>query len=172
MKSTPHNSKIPCSAPEDSAGDETLRLISSLPAPHGLEDRVHRALRARSDRRGRVLSWPRRLSPQNGWMRTAAAAAIVFVVVGGGWGVYTRVGHYQPSNVIPMPLHMPAAGHFSSAGAMRTPQTLPGPVVVHPLTARAAQAKRSKKPITTLQPMRPAGSGSALKPAAEGGAAK
>jgi hypothetical protein len=172
MNSSPHNPKIPSSVPHDPAGegDETLRLISALPAPAGLEDRVHTALNVRSHRRARILTWPRHLSPQNGWMRTAAAAAIVFVVVGGGWGVYTRVGHNQPTRIIPMPMRMPAAGGFSSAGAMRTPQTLPGPVVMHP--AITAQPKK-KKPVTALQPAGPAGRpASALRPAAESGAAK
>lgn len=178
MNSNPHNPKIPSSVPHDPAGegDETLRLISGLPAPAGLEDRVHTALHVRAHRRARILTWPRHLNPQNGWMRTAAAAAIVFVVVGGGWGVYTRVGHNQPARIIPMPMRMPAAGGFSSAGAMRTPQTLPGPVVIHPATSTStatsttAQPKK-KKPVTALQPA--AGrSASALRPAAQSGAAK
>jgi hypothetical protein len=109
-----------------------LRLIASLPAPEGLEERVHAALRV-SPRDGRVLAWPQGLRSatrhESGWMRTAAAAAIVFVVVGGGWGVYTRVQHGQPAKVIVMPSRMPATGGFSSAGVVRTPETLPGPKV-------------------------------------------
>jgi hypothetical protein len=174
MNSNPHNPKITDSVPGGpaGAGDETLRLIASLPAPAGLEDRVHTALRAPS-RQARVLAWPKRLNPQSGWMRTAAAAAIVFVVVGGGWGVYTRVEHNQPAKVIVMPLHMPAAGSFSSAGAMRTPQTLPGPVVPHPSTAPAAQLKKNKKPVKTLRSMCPAGcSAVAPEPPAQSGRAK
>ena len=54
-----------------SSAEETLRLIASLPAPAGLEDRVHAALRsaphgapARGLRAGvaswgRVLAWPK-----------------------------------------------------------------------------------------------------------------
>ena len=42
MNSNPHNPTT--SGPE--TGEETLRLIASLPAPEGLEDRVHAALRA------------------------------------------------------------------------------------------------------------------------------
>ena len=174
MNSNPHNPKIPSSGPHNQAGnaDETLRLISALPAPAGLEDRVHTALHVRSHRQARLLSWPRRLNPQNGWMRTAAAAAIVFVVVGGGWGVYTRVGHNQPARIIPMPMRMPA-GALSSAGAIRTPHTLPGPVVISPAISPAAQVKKSKRPVTALRPVGPAGhSGSALKPSAGSGAAK
>lgn len=175
MNSNPHNPKIPSPDPHDSAGegDETLRLISALPAPAGLEDRVHTALNVRYHRRSRILTWPRRVNPQNGWIRSAAAAAIVFVVVGGGWGVYTRVGHYQPAKIIPMPMRMPAAGGFSSAGAMRTPQTLPGPVVIHPAIPPAAQLKKNKKPVTILMPAAPARHpASVLRPAAASGAPK
>jgi hypothetical protein len=62
-------------------------------------------------------------------MRSAAAAAIVFVVVGGGWGVYSRVQQPQAAKVITMPARVAAPGGFSNAGAMRTPNTLNGPVV-------------------------------------------
>jgi hypothetical protein len=71
-------------------------------------------------------------------MRSAAAAAIVFVVAGGGWGIYSRVQPALLSGARAVPVHVasPGAG-FSSAGAMRTPQTLNGPVVPAP----AATAK-------------------------------
>ena len=149
MNSYPHK---PLS-PESSSAGETLRLIASLPAPAGLEDRVRTALchapNRDSQKKARVLPWPRRLNPQSGWMRTAAAAAIVFVVVGGGWGVYTRVEHNLPAKVIVMPTRMPAAGGFSSAGAMRTPQTLPGPIApVQPKTL-PAQPKAVRKPVAS-----------------------
>ena len=45
-------------------------------------------------------------------MRTAAAAAIVFVVAGGGWGVYTRVQQGQPARMIVMPARMPVCGRL------------------------------------------------------------
>jgi hypothetical protein len=64
-------------------------------------------------------------------MRSAAAAAIVFVVAGGGWGIYSRVQKPQSATVIVMP-HPGAPGGFSNAGAMHTPKTLNGPVVAHP----------------------------------------
>jgi hypothetical protein len=139
MNSTPHTS-FP-----SRSGEETLRLIASLPAPDGLEERVHAALRA-APRGARVLAWTGRsgltVRRENGWMRTAAAAAIVFVVVGGGWGVYTRVQQGQPAKVIVMPAH---AG-FSGAGAKRTPPTLPGPAVNQPAAKTEAQAKEDTKP--------------------------
>ncbi len=126
MSSNPHN---PMNA--DSA-EETLRLIASLPAPAGLEERVDKALRA-APRSGRVLAWPAgfraRAVMENHWMRAAAAAAIVFVVVGGGWGVYSRVQPGPAGKVIVMPLRAPSSGGFGGAGAIRTPETLPGPKI-------------------------------------------
>jgi hypothetical protein len=124
MNTNPHN--------PINSGEDTLRLIAGLPAPAGLEDRVHKALRA-VPRNGRVLAWPARFRAktvlESNWMRAAAAAAIVFVVVGGGWGVYTRVQPGQAGKVIVIPQRMPASGGFSGAGAMRTPATIPGPKV-------------------------------------------
>jgi hypothetical protein len=134
-----------------SSVEATLRLIASLPAPAGLEDRVHAGLLAKQ-RTGRILSWPAALRPDSGWMRSATAAAIVFVVAGGGWGVYSRVQQPQPARVIVLPPHGPASGGFSNAGAMRTPQTLNGPVVAHPVTAQPAQAKVSAR--TAQKPLR------------------
>lgn len=110
-----------------SAADETLRLIAGLPAPEGLEERVHEALR-KAPRTGRVLEWPARLRAESQWMRSAAAAAIAFVVVGGGWGVYSRV---QTARVIAMPPHVAAPGGFSTGTTMRIPQTVHGPVISH-----------------------------------------
>jgi len=148
MTTNPHNPNLSASVP--GSAEETLRIVAGLPAPAGLEDRVHVALReahrhnlqrnmdgVEVDRRGRVLAWPTALKPQSSWMRTAAAAAIVFVVAGGGWGVYTRVEQNRPAKV----LVMPSRGGFSGAGAIRTPQTIPGPVA-----PPAAQAKAAKKP--------------------------
>jgi hypothetical protein len=155
MKSNPHNPNA--SGETQETGEATLRLIASLPAPAGLEERVHAALR-RAPRGGRVLAWPS--ISQSGWMRTAAAAAIVFVVAGGGWGVYTRVEQGQPAKVIVMPPRMAGPGGFSSAGAMRTPQTLTRPTApatakppaVQPKTAakKAAGRTAKKSPSTSL----------------------
>jgi hypothetical protein len=137
------------------AADETLRLIAHLPPPQGLEDRVHVALLSRP-RRGRILSWPSAPRLESNWMRSAAAAAIVFVVAGGGWGIYSRVQQPQ-AKVIVMPMHVATQGGFSSAGAMRTPNTLNGPVLAHPVLGPAKPARpvvRFPKP-ATLKPNRP-----------------
>jgi hypothetical protein len=124
--------------------ENTLRLIASLPAPQGLEDRVQAGLRAISrstSGRARILAWPVALRLESAWMqnlaRTAAAAAIAIVVVGGGWGISSRFQPAQPSSAIAVPPHSAGKGGFSTAGAMRTPQTLNGPVVA-PLPAKPA----------------------------------
>jgi hypothetical protein len=128
--------------------DATLRLVASLPAPEGLEDRVHAALSS-APRAAKVLSWPAKLSPESPWRRSAAAAAIAFVVMGGGWGVYSRV---QPNKVIAMPSHISAPGGFSSGGAMRTPQTLNGPVINHPVAPAPAPAVAPAKAVSPQVP--------------------
>jgi hypothetical protein len=135
------------------AVEATLRLIAALPAPDGLEDRVVAGLRT-APRTARILHWPAGLRPTNSWMRGAAAAAIVFVVAGGGWGIYTRVQPTQPARVIVMPPRVGATGGFSNAGAMRTPQTLNGPVVANPVAAQPVQIKPLKKVPAPIAPMK------------------
>jgi hypothetical protein len=101
-----------------------LRLIARLPAPAGLEDRLNAGLRS-APRRAPVLAWPHGSPLAGAWMRGAAAAAIVCVVAGGGWGICSRV---QPAQGIVAPQNdVPAK--FSSSEAIRRPQTLEGPVV-------------------------------------------
>ena len=147
MNSNPHN------AMNSDCGEDTLRLIAGLPAPAGLEERVRKALQA-APRSGRVLAWPARLRAksvmESNWMRAAAAAAIVFVVVGGGWGVYSRVQPGPAGKVIVMPQRMPSSGGFSGAGAIRTPETLPGPKIKEHGTkgTRERGTQSAKKPVT------------------------
>jgi len=76
-------------------------------------------------------------------------------VVGGGWGISSRFQPAQPSSAIAIPQRgagqvgqpgQVGQGGFSSAGAMRTPQTLNGPIVAapavaHPVTIPQAQTK-------------------------------
>ncbi|MGD0155118.1 MAG: hypothetical protein ABSB50_03410 [Terracidiphilus sp.] len=142
MNSNPHNPKTPDSGL--SPAEETLRLVASVPAPEGLEDRVHAALRI-APRTARVFAWPKVFRPENNWIRATAAAAIVFVIAGGGWGVYTRVERNQPAKVIVMPPRAPEAGGFSGAGAIRVPQTLPGPTAPQPAKANPARPKAVTK---------------------------
>jgi hypothetical protein len=149
--------------PESGSGEAetTLRLIAGLPAPQGLEDRLKASFR-HTPRSSRLLHWP--AGPhsrwiESSWVRTAAAAAIVFVVAGGGWEVYSRVQPAQPSSAIALP---PVATHrgFSSANAMRTPRTLNGTVLTHPLPDTAAEKRPTdgaKKPLkkTAAKPVAP-----------------
>jgi len=137
------------------SADETLRLIASLPAPEGLEQRVHAGLRT-APRRARILEWPADGLLQTGmagsWMRGAAAAAIVLVVAGGGWGIYTRVQSSQPARELAMPANAGSSAGFANAGAMRTPETLKTPVELHPVKPETAVAK---KPVHAAKPGAP-----------------
>jgi hypothetical protein len=130
--------------------EQTLRLIATLPAPQGLEDRVNAGLRS-APRRARVFAWPRPFSPAGGWLRGAAAAAIVFVVAGGGWGIYSRVQPGQPTQGSAVP-RVGAPGGFSEGGAVRRPQTLVGPVVTAPAPAATPKPKAPSKPARTPVP--------------------
>lgn len=136
MNSPTPNSNTPNAGRGAEEAEATLRLIAGLPAPEGLEDRVKAALRA-APRTGRVLHWPAAPAQSQGWLssalaRGAAAAGIVFVVAGGGWSVYSHVQPAQTPQALTTP-HVAAPGGFSSAGAMRTPQTLNGPTLKHPV---------------------------------------
>lgn len=130
--------------------DDTLRLIAHVPVPDGIEDRVHAVL-SLAPRHTQILAWPAALDAPaywaGGWMRAAAAAAIVFVVAGGGWGVYTHVER-PGARAVTIPAAQPATGGaFSSAGAMRTPDTVKGPMVVQPAAApHKATARRKMSP--------------------------
>jgi hypothetical protein len=137
---------------QDSAlinAEAALRRIASLPVPAGLEDRIHATLACGQTRgSGRLLEWPAASGSGNAWLRSAAAAAIAVVVVGGGWGVYSRVQPWQPVRAVPAPV-IGAQGSFGGAGAIRTPQTLTGPVLTHSVTAQdkteKSQAEQSRK---------------------------
>jgi hypothetical protein len=123
------------------AAEETLRMIATLPARAGLEDRVKAGLRS-SARRGMVISWP--FASADGWMhstgmRTAAAAAIVLAIAGGGWGVYSHIQIAPVPSALVEPQLPNGAGRFSAAGAMHVPQTVEGPVVTAPLTEKQKQ---------------------------------
>ena len=132
--------------------EETLRLIASLPAPDGLADRVQAKLR--SEPRAFSLGRPLTLTP-GGWMyspvlRGAAAAAIVCLVAGGGWRIYSHIqlAPIGPSSVAPA--RIGTGGGFSSAGAMRTPDNLNGPVLTHAIVPKpqsAAPAGASVPPV-------------------------
>ena len=112
------------------AVDETLRLLASQPAPEGLEDRLQRQLKTalHSAPRPGVFAWVkdelaerfRFLSLDGATMRAVAAVAIVAVVLGGGWSVFSRVQLAPQGSAI----QQRGGGGFSSAGAIRTPQNI------------------------------------------------
>jgi hypothetical protein len=140
-------------AAKKSGADEaeaTLRLIANLPAPHGLEDRVHAHLLA-APRSGRVVGWPashvRPSVRESGWLRSAAAAAIVCVVAGGGWGIYARVQGGQVARSIAGP-GTTGSSSFSTGEARRRPQTLNGPAVTHPPETKMPQSLVAPKGVS------------------------
>jgi hypothetical protein len=118
--------------------EETLRLVAALHAPAGLEQRIHAALKV-APASAKVLEWPVRRAggPLRTWMRGAAAAAIVSVVAGGGWAIYSRVQPADGPRVVNLP-RVTGSGGFSSAGAMRTPQTLEAPSATQPTVSQPA----------------------------------
>ncbi len=123
------------------SAEATLRLIASLSAPDGLEHRVITGLHSAPPSR-QIISWPAMLKPTENWFRAAAAAAIVFVIAGGGGGIYA---HVQPGTTVVAPLRVNPSGGFSNAGAIRTPQTVPAPVVAQTAPEQPADAKPPKK---------------------------
>lgn len=145
--------------------EKTLRLIATLPAPDGIEERVKAGLRA-APARSAVILWPFGNVDGRAWwdssgMRAAAAAAIVLVVVGGGWGVYSHIQLPQSPTAVVAP-QQPSAGNggFAAAGAKRTPQTLDRPVIANPVTikqkqdadaAKAAPAKHARRASKTAK---------------------
>jgi hypothetical protein len=121
--------------------EATLRLIANLPAPRDLENRVIAGLRS-TPASARVLNWLP--NPADNWLRAAAAAAIAFLVVGGGWGIYSRVQPEGATATIPQPSRSTG---FSNAGAVRVPQTLQAPTVNEPALVQPAPTKHSKAPL-------------------------
>ncbi|HEX4284880.1 MAG TPA: hypothetical protein VHZ28_07290 [Terracidiphilus sp.] len=122
--------------------DATLRLLAGVQVPHGIEERVKAGLqRAPRSTPASVLDWPlgsRRGWTQTVWARGAAAAAIVTLVAGGSWQIYSHVLPRQAQIAIP---RIVGAGGFSSANAVRTPKTLDVPTVT-PQMKKQAEAKK------------------------------
>jgi len=142
QNSLPNSESAPSLGSHRSAtGEDTLRLIAGLPAPQGLENRVHQALRT-APPPGRVLAWPL-LRADSSWLRAAAAAAIVTIVAGGGWGVYSHIQPWQAVKT-PLPAKLGSSSGFSNAEAKRTPQTLQLPVVAVAPKSNAAHKKARK----------------------------
>jgi hypothetical protein len=118
----------------------SLRMVASLPAPVGIEDRLKAGLRVAPVQTG-VIGWPLSSPNRAGWaqvsyMRAAAAAAIVFVVAGGSWGVYARFRPAPAPAAVVVPQRIDGGGGLSAAAARRTPKTVEGPTIAIPKTER------------------------------------
>ena len=156
------------------AVDETLRLLASQPAPEGLEDRLQRQLKTalHSAPRPGVFAWVkdelaerfRFLSLDGATMRAVAAVAIVAVVLGGGWSVFSRVQLAPQGSAI----QQRGGGGFSSAGAIRTPQNIEGPVVVMPVAQPQMEKTEKSKPAKVHHRNAKAGSSAAQQATAQG----
>ena len=151
--------------------EKTLRLIASLPAPEGIEERVKAGLRS-APKEAQLIGWPLAPGSRNGWMhssamRAAAAAAIVFVVIGGGWEVYSHIRVAPEPAAVTIPQPIGGQSGFSTAGTKRVPQTLEGPVIAVPVTKKqkteihpgavspaGGKTARTKKP-TAPRPVQP-----------------
>lgn len=148
------------------SAEDTLRVIASLPAPEGLTDRVNTRL-GTAPRTARLLSWT---PTSGGWgyssaMRGAAAAAIVCVVAGGGWRIYSRVQPAPGASVVVVPGPAGVArGGFSIGGSVHTPD--PRPVLTHQIDpAPSGNGVEANRPPETRDalPDPPAASGQAKK---------
>jgi hypothetical protein len=150
--------------------EATLRLVAMSDPPAGLEERIQARLRSEMRAgfriempKARILAWPSASSLATsstisaGW-RAAAAAAIVAVVVGGGWGIASRVQPASSARNVVAPVRAVGPGGFSSAGAMRTPQTFNGPVLVpagqeQPTSRNAAKNPSPRKANSPASPV-------------------
>jgi hypothetical protein len=128
---------------KSSNAEEILRQVARLSAPEGLEERLTAQLRAAMRSTPSSSGIAVRLNAVlRGWqfffmesqpLRAAAAVAIAAAVLGGGWTLARQTApadmarHQQP--VQPMQLSTPSSGGFSTAGTMRVPETLQGPVI-------------------------------------------
>jgi hypothetical protein len=112
--------------------EQTLRQLAQAPAPAGLQERVQARLAAaaRPQKRDWRAFFAELFEPQSNWRKGLEAAAIVLLVFGVGWGIALSIQQPAPSaQAAPPPVGVTVGGGFSSAGAIRTPQTLQGPAV-------------------------------------------
>jgi hypothetical protein len=158
------------SPPEDARrisleeAEHTLRLISKLPAPEGLADRVHVRLR-NAQKAGARRSWfAAMMLPGAPRLQLAAAALLMAVVAGGGWTLYRAnpINPINPGNAgnpaneagqkisveknatpsLATPPHQAAQGGFESSHGMHVPPTL-APIHVPPAPKKKPAAGRS-----------------------------
>jgi hypothetical protein len=127
-----------------SEAEETLRLLARLPAPEGLNDRIHSRLEmtTRPARRSFLASiWSLWMPAQR--LQFAGAALLVLAVAGSTWSVYHTSN--RAGNVTPVPPAGPSTS-FGSAGAERVPQTLKPIKVPPPPTKKTGPTHTTQKP--------------------------
>jgi hypothetical protein len=110
--------------------EATLKLVAAVAAPEGLAERVKARLAADGavPVRGRLLSWPSPRGMRAEWLRGAVAAALLAAVAVGGALAYRWVAPVPVAHKAPAIARPAAQSGFSTAGAMRTPKTLVGPL--------------------------------------------
>jgi hypothetical protein len=125
--------------------DATLRLLAQAEVPAGLAERVKMRIESQKAQ-GQVIAWPAKKSNAAGWLRRAAAAAIVCVIGGGSWAIYAGA-HFDAAGAGAgqKPVVIPSQqGSFGNAGAIRKVDPLTAPVVTDS-TQGAAKATKQKK---------------------------
>jgi hypothetical protein len=133
--------------PSGPAAEETLRLLTQLPAPAELADRVHHRLAIESA----ALAVPARRGFWSHWMpaqrlQFAAAAILVAAVGASTWSVYHSRPHVQPQtgqNIqnVPAAARSASSGSFGTASAERVPLSL-NPIKVPPAPRKKPGAGR------------------------------
>jgi len=132
-----------------SAAEDTLRSVTRIAAPEGIEDRIHRRLavaRREPESRGIWSLW----SPVRK-LQFAGAAAVAIALGISIWSVSHPVQQVAPQAVAPAPQVVtpkaaPAEG-FRTAGAERRPSTL-APIKVQPAAKKKPSASHAAKPAT------------------------
>lgn len=155
MSFSSHNDFDRCAG--EIEAEKTLRLIATLPAPEGIEERIKAGLRS-APRQAALVGWPLAAGRRHGWMqapvlRAAAAAAIVIVVAGGGWEVYSHIRVAAAPTAVTTPPVISGQSGLSAAGTKRVPQTLEGPVIASPAVMKEKAKTHHDKRASTKQPV-------------------
>jgi hypothetical protein len=145
----------------------TLHLLTQVEPPKGLAERVQSRLEDEPRRRTHrgLLHLFDPLTPWGNWMRGLAAAAIVAILAGGCWEVFSRshAPAVTPSASLAAPSTTTTGNGFTSAGAVRKPQTLDGPLA-RPENDPAKSAVKAKKNTPKERAARNQSQASAIEP--------
>ena len=141
---------------ESMPGQETLTLVSGLPAPDGLATRIKQRLESRLEaevrlpaRGARLLAWP---ATETRWRAAAIAAGLLMAVAAGGAAAYHWVAPAPLAHTAPATARPSVKQGFATAGAMRTPVTVVGPQV--PVADRQTMGVAKAMPVATLPPVK------------------